>query len=263
MTTRSTEETGRTVGGKINQAEAIKLFLDYDGTLAEFAPTPDHVLPDHDLIRLLRALCQTPKIELVILSGRRLQHIERLVPIDELWRAGSYGIEIINPQGELIERVNFREIRPQLELVKPQWQVLIDGIDGFFLEDKGWSLALHARDVDPDIGAQIVFDAQNILHECQLGNQYRVLGGDRFLEVGPIIANKGLAVQYLVDSNQWQGSLLIYIGDDDKDEEAFEIIHQYGGITIKINRDGGDTSADSTLRDPNSVREWLKNQFLM
>jgi trehalose 6-phosphate phosphatase len=141
--------------------------------------------------------------------------------------------------------------------------VLIDNIDGFYLEDKGWSLALHARDADPDIGAQIVLDAQNILHECQLGNQYRVLGGDRFLEVGPSIANKGLAVQYLVDSNQWRGSLLIYIGDDDKDEEAFAIIQQCGGITIKVNRDGEDTSADLTLRDPNSVREWLKNQFLM
>ena len=29
------------------------LFLDYDGTLAEFAPTPEHILPDPALIKLL------------------------------------------------------------------------------------------------------------------------------------------------------------------------------------------------------------------
>ncbi len=263
MTTKSTKEIVKLVSKKINHAKTIKLLLDYDGTLADFAPSPDHVLPDQDLINLLRALSQTPNIEVVILSGRRLQHIEQLVPIDDLWRAGTYGIEIISPQGELIERIDYRAIRPNLEQIKPKWHTLIDGSEGFYLEDKGWTLALHARDVDPDIGSRILLDARNILQKCHLSNQFRVLGGDRFLEVAPTIANKGLAVQYLVDRNDWQASLLIYIGDDDKDEEAFAVVKQHGGVTIKVERDAGGTTADVTLRDPHNVREWLNYQFLM
>ena len=251
------------VSRKINQAETIKLFLDYDGTLADFAPSPDHVLPDQDLINLLSALNKTSNIEVVILSGRRLQHIEQLVPIGDLWRAGTYGIEMISPQGELIERINYRVIRPHLEQIKPKWHTLIDDSEGFYLEDKGWSLALHARDADPDIGSQILLDARDILQECHLGNQFRVLGGDRFLEVAPTIANKGLAIQYLVDHNDWQDYLLIYLGDDDKDEEAFAVVQKYGGITIKVDRDAGETTADVTLRDPHNVREWLNYQFLI
>jgi hypothetical protein len=30
-------------------------------------------------------------------------------------------------------------------VVKPRWERLIADRDGFFLEDKGWALAIHAR----------------------------------------------------------------------------------------------------------------------
>ncbi len=262
MRISSTAGNLRFITKKIKQAETIKLILDYDGTLADFAPSPDHIFPDEDLIDLLRALSQTPNIEVVILSGRRLQHIKQLVPIAGLWRAGTYGIEIISPRRELIERIKYQEIRPQLELVKPKWHRLIDSIDGFYLEDKRWSLALHARDADPDIGLQILRDARAVLQACRLGNQFRVLGGDRFLEVAPTIADKGNAVMYLVEHNDWQQSLLLYIGDDDKDEAAFAIVQQFGGIAIKVDQGTGETIADATLGDPSRVREWLNVEFI-
>lgn len=262
MSTKSTKDSFRFISKKINQAETIILILDYDGTLADFAPSPDHILPDEDLINLLRALNQTPNIEVVILSGRRLQHIKQLVPVAELWRAGTYGIEMISPRGELIERIKYQEIRPQLELVKPKWRRLIDNNAGFYLEDKGWSLALHARDADPDIGSQILQQARAVIQECHLGTQFRVLGGDRFLEVAPSIANKGNAVKYLIDHNNWQQSLLLYVGDDDKDEAAFAIVKQFGGTAIKVVQGTGETVADATLGDPSHVREWLYDQFI-
>jgi trehalose-6-phosphatase len=35
---------------RIARAQRVWLFLDYDGTLAEFAPTPHILEPDNDLI---------------------------------------------------------------------------------------------------------------------------------------------------------------------------------------------------------------------
>ena len=52
--------------------ENLFLFLDYDGTLAEFAPNPDIVLPDDELIQLLTRLKANPKVDLAVVSGRRL-----------------------------------------------------------------------------------------------------------------------------------------------------------------------------------------------
>ena len=41
---------------RVMDADKLRLFLDYDGTLADFAPTPDEVYPDPELIDLLNRL---------------------------------------------------------------------------------------------------------------------------------------------------------------------------------------------------------------
>ncbi|MGD9048934.1 MAG: trehalose-phosphatase, partial [Anaerolineae bacterium] len=64
---------------RLARAERIWLFLDYDGTLADFAPTPEHVLPDPALIALLGELVRQPWLRVAVVSGRRLGHVQKLV----------------------------------------------------------------------------------------------------------------------------------------------------------------------------------------
>ena len=82
------------------------------GTLADFAPTPDDVIPDRELIELLEELSCHPKIDLAIVSGRRLAHIEKLVPISSFWLAGSYGLELRTPTGERLHRADHQKLLP-------------------------------------------------------------------------------------------------------------------------------------------------------
>ena len=63
------------------EAQQVWLFLDYDGTLADFAPTPDYIVPHPEIIHLLERLAHKPDIRLTILSGRRLQHVRLLLPL--------------------------------------------------------------------------------------------------------------------------------------------------------------------------------------
>jgi trehalose 6-phosphate phosphatase len=263
---------------KIGRASSLWLFLDYDGTLANFAPTPDMILPDEALIALITALAGRPDIRVTILSGRRLAHIQALLPVPAIAKAGSYGLEMVSEDGTLIHPLQFETIRPLLDRLKQAWARLLDGRRGFYLEDKGWTLAIHAKDAAEE-EAQVVLEqaqgqAQTLLDEASYdeassheassygygGNTFRLLGGHRFLECGPHSANKKQTVERLLASGPWnEDTLLIYLGDDDKDEVAFEAIHAHGGLAIGVGDRMRDSTADCWLPSPQAARQWLAN----
>lgn len=243
---------------QIEDAAKLRIFLDYDGTLAEFAPTPDEIHPDPELIALLERLKNHQHLQVAVISGRRLSHIRTLIPIPGITLAGTYGIELIDQSGTQINRVDFEAIRPTLERIKPYWLKLIRPYRDFYLEDKGWSLALHAKFVDQEIAEEILNQARKVIDRADLSKSlFRILGGYKFLEVAPRLANKGLTVRYLISKYPLEGALPIYIGDDDKDEEAFEVVIQNNGIPVKVCSRSSDTKAQLRLDSPKMVRRFL------
>lgn len=248
------------LGQRLVRADHLWLFLDYDGTLADFAPTPEHVNPDPELVDLLLRLAQQPRLRLAVISGRRLSHVQHLVPVPGILLAGTYGVELRTPEGEQIDRLDHHAVRPVLEVLKPQWAALIAGRDGFFLEDKDWALALHARFADEDETGWVLAAARHMATEAiqPAGALFRLLGGHKFLEIAPRLAHKGRTVKYLLDRYPWAGSLPLYLGDDDKDEEAFGVIEAEGGIAILVAAKPRDTAADFRLESPLAARHWLE-----
>ncbi len=243
----------------LSQAERLWLFLDYDGTLADFAPTPEHVNPAPEIIGLLTMLARHPRIRMAVISGRRLDHVQALAPVPGILLAGTYGIELQTPEGERIDRVEYEAIRPALDGLKPRWLRLIAGREGFFLEDKGWALALHARFADDAEAEEVLDTAYRMATEVASSRQlFRLLGGHKFLEVGPMLAHKGQTVDYLLNRYGWPGALPLYLGDDDKDEDAFGVIKARGGIAILVAAEPRNTRADCRLESPQAVRHWLE-----
>jgi trehalose 6-phosphate phosphatase len=242
---------------RLGRAQRVWLFLDYDGTLADFAPTPEHVEPDPDVLDLLDKLKQYEQIRITVLSGRRLSHVKDLLPLEGILKAGTYGIELQLPSGEEIERIVFENVRPILEVIKPEWERLLSRRQGFFLEDKGWSLAIHAKDVRDDETEMVLNKAREVAASLAEIGVFRILGGHKFLEIGPQIANKGNAVEYIIEAYPWPNALLVYIGDDDKDEEAFEPVQEHGGIAIVVASPDRDSRADCRLESPLQVHRWL------
>jgi trehalose-phosphatase len=242
---------------RLAAAERVRLFLDYDGTLADFAPTPEHVDPVPEVVDLLARLAGHPRFQVAVVSGRRLSHVERLVPVKGVLLAGTYGVELRLPDGERVDRVAYEAIRPPLETIKPQWAALISGREGFFLEDKGWTLALHARFAEEREADDVLTAARSIADGIPPG-LFRVLGGDRFLELGPQLAHKGRTVEYLLARYPWLGALPAYLGDDDKDEEAFGVIKACAGIAILVSCQPRETRADGRLASPQAACRWLE-----
>jgi trehalose 6-phosphate phosphatase len=240
-------------------ARRLWLFLDYDGTLAELAPTPEHVEPDPEVVELLAHLAQESRMRVAVVSGRRLAHVQRLVPVPGILLAGTYGVEIETPEGERIDRLDYGAIRPVLDELKPRWKALVAGRSGFYLEDKGWSLALHARYAGEAEAAEVLRRARDEVRAAVdlEDGPFRLLGGDRFLEIGPRLAHKGRTVAYLLERYPWPGALPVYLGDDDKDEEAFGVVQARGGIAIVVGDRGGTSGADLRLASPRVARAWL------
>ena len=243
------------------QSQHLWLFLDYDGTLAEFAPTPEHIEPSPRVIHLLERLADRPATRVTILSGRRLAHILQLLPVTGIILAGTYGIELLSESGESINLIQPQDVHPVLEAIKPNWAQLIQGRNGFFLEDKGWALALHARFAEEEEAAQVIGQALEVATLNLPPDNFRILSGHKFLEVAPRLASKRESVAYLLDQYPLPDARLIYIGDDDKDEEAFPLIHDHEGIAVKVLQPSQalqPTSADFFFHSPSETLDWLE-----
>lgn len=253
--------TSEAVLQKLIPPQPIWLFLDYDGTLADFAPTPEDIIPDNDLINLITELNSQPDIRVTIISGRRLSHIQSLIPVPGLLMAGTYGLELHTPADETIYRVDFDTIRPLLDTLKEKWRLLLAGRSGFFLEDKRWTLAIHAKDAAGEEADLVLHQAQQQANELLADapdSLFRLQGGHRFLECGPKAADKKRAVEYILSTYPWSGDvLLVYLGDDDKDEVAFEAIRQRDGVVVAVGDRLRHIEATCWLPSPQAVRQWL------
>lgn len=234
------------------------LFLDYDGTLAEFAPTPDTIIRDQELVGLIERLAQFPEcVRVVILSGRRYSHIARLLPVPGILKAGTYGIEFQDWSGEVVHLIDFKAERPFLDQVKTEWEALVKGHEGFFVEDKGFAIALHGSRAEDRISREVLKEAARLAHEVAERGTFRVEGSHKFLEVAPVIANKGQSINTLLKRFPWPNARAIYFGDDAKDEDAFKAIRAQGGTAVLVAKEARETSADRRIAGPAAVRAWL------
>jgi trehalose 6-phosphate phosphatase len=177
--------------------------------------------------------------------------------------AGSYGLEIQTAAGETIYRVDFEDIRPFLDELKGTWQQLLEGRQGFYLEDKGWTLAIHAKDAMELDAGEILAQAgreANAVIEQSPGDLLHLQGGHRFLEIAPQAVDKKRTVQYLVATYPPEGKWLpVYLGDDDKDEVAFEAVQEQGGLVVAVGERLRESAADCWLPNPTAVRRWLED----
>jgi trehalose-phosphatase len=156
--------------------------------------------------------------------------------------------------------VEYAEIRPVLEALKPQWEGMIRGRDGFFLEDKGWALAIHARFAADEEAEEILTHARRMIDRNTFARHFHILGGHKFLEIAPRLASKKETVNFLLSRYPLPNAHLLYIGDDDKDEEAFPVIHAQQGVAVKVlqpSQRSAPTTADFFFESPADTLQWL------
>lgn len=227
------------------------LFLDFDGTLVPFdKPDVNTPVVDDGLRSLLEELRSRADGALALISGRTLEAIDSLFDPLELAAAGEHGGEWRQRPGADVERIS---PPPGLAAAQLHCEAFAHAHPGTRFERKNLSMVIHFHEF-PELREAA---AQAANAACLPGSGIRMLHARGMVEVKPIDASKGHAIERFMKSEPFAGRQPVFIGDDVTDEDGFAAINALGGISIKVG--SGSSHARYRLADEDAVREWLES----
>lgn len=236
----------------------LALFLDYDGTLIPYHPTPDAVTTPPLTLRLLERLTLNPDLHLIIITGRTLDDIRTKIPTPNTGYAALHGRDISLPDIPTFHYTIPPSIADKMNTIKKAAQQSFHE-PGLLIEDKPDALAFHYRQIPPDREQQTIDNIDRFIASHDPERLFDRVHGAKVIELRPKGWNKGKAVDFILATLSFPcPPLPIYIGDDTTDEDAF-IALQNDGITIRVLYDPAQrTNAAYTVTSPNDVIFFLE-----
>jgi len=240
------------------QGKELALFLDYDGTLTPIVRRPEDATLAEDMRSLLRQLARLCTVAIV--SGRDRKNAEEMVQVDNIVYAGSHGFDI-QGAGVQLQHQEAQQALPELDQAEEKLRERIESIAGVHVERKRFAIAVHYREVESDADAQRVEQAVDDIRRAH--SKLRKKGGKKIFELQPDVEwDKGHAVFWLIEALglDHSGVVVIYIGDDVTDEDAFQALRYCGaGIGIRVAAPTSATHASYFLRDCDEVKQFLES----
>ena len=224
------------------------LFLDFDGTLVELAPSPDAVKVEEELRGLLTRLQSVLEGRLVLLSGRAVADVRGHLHPVTVAVGGSHGLELAAAEGEVIAG----ERPAGLTKAIKELRKLAAQYPGVLVEEKPLSVALHYRGA-PQAELVCHAAAERAAMECGMTLQF----GKMLVELKPASGDKGRALRHFMTQPPFAGTTPIFIGDDLTDEHGFEAASELGGAGVLVGPERA-TAATYRLEDVRAVRAWLQ-----
>jgi trehalose 6-phosphate phosphatase len=223
--------------------ERSALLLDLDGTLLDFAPTPDAVVVPADLPGVLRALRDRLHDAIAVVTGRPVETIDTLLGDAVFAIAGEHGGAIRHTPDSVIER-------PHLPSPPAAWlaeaERLVAAHPGTIFERKARGFALHFRKA-PSAGPALL-DGLNAL--LKTSADFEMIPAQMLWEIRPRGVDKGSAVKRLMERAPFQGRLPVFIGDDVTDRD---------GIAASVAMGGAGLWVPDLFGDAAGVRAWLRD----
>ncbi|WP_208976902.1 trehalose-phosphatase [Stappia sp. ES.058] len=229
-------------------SDDFALFLDFDGTLVDIAPTPDGVRTANGLVDTLAGLMTQLGGAVAIVSGRPIREIDGFLDPLTLPAAGLHGLQTRFHSEDEIEGA---PVGPELAILK----AALSGSGligrGVSIEDKGAALAVHYR-IAPDCEQAVLEVMQDAISELP---DLHLVHGKMVVEAKPAYRDKGWAVTTFMERAPFAGRTPVFVGDDTTDEDGIRITEAIGGFGIKV----GDAESLARFRiaDVEGVHRWL------
>jgi trehalose 6-phosphate phosphatase len=194
-----------------------------------------------------------------MISGRTRDDLQQRTNLPGIIYAGNHGLEISGPGFVYVDKTSV-ECRAELQSLANELVRRLAAIQGAWVEDKGLTLSVHFRRVSPAQHDEV----RHLVHTAlaAASHPFVLSTGHRVFEVRPR-ANwtKGDAVLWIKAQQTTSDSLVIYLGDDSTDEDAFALLAQ--DITVKVGN-GCPTVAQYNVESQEQVGEflvWLAGQL--
>jgi trehalose 6-phosphate synthase/phosphatase len=228
------------------------LLLDYDGTLAPFKNLPSLASPGNEMLDLLNNLSADERNQVVIISGRDGETLEKWLGHLPVTLVAEHGACIRYKNESWQEQVSVTpewkdQVRPLLELFSSRCV-------GSFIEEKRNTLAWHYRNTHPDLGFTRSRELRNSLLQLTANTPLQVIDGNKVLEVRLVGIDKGATCQKLM--SRFNPDFTICLGDDTTDEDMFRLLRDTA-YTIKVG--SGSTAAEYTILSQTEVLPLLRN----
>jgi trehalose 6-phosphate phosphatase len=232
---------------RLESADRLALFLDFDGTITPLRPKPSDVKLKPSTRAVLRRLARHPKITLCFISGRRHAQLKNLVNVRGAHYVGLHGWE---------RDAGAKSTIALPRLLAEARRVLIERLAGLprvRVGDKGPCFDVHYHGASE----ATIRKARAIVYGVfrPLKAHARLIKGRDVWEFLPKeFEGKGGAVRDLLA--EIPGPVLpVYIGDDTTDEFGFRAIPN--GLTIRVGKPRR-TRARYELRNPEEVITFLQ-----
>jgi trehalose 6-phosphate phosphatase len=237
---------------RVSGAEHVYLFLDYDGTLAPFHVERMRAVPLPGTADAVRRIIDDRLATVAMVSGRPVAEVLALLGDLGVTIAGSHGYEVRRGDGTM----HVARLLPEQETILDRaFEQALQLLAAERVERKSASVAVHFRGMDPRETSEA---------ETKLERLWRAAGTVELVEFRPFNGglelraagrNKGTVIEELL-ADAPSGTLPVYIGDDDTDEDAFGALPPHG-IGVKVGPMEAVTKAKAHVPNCEAVRQLL------
>lgn len=237
---------------RLATADHVLLGLGYDGTLTPLVDDPTQARLGPEMRAVLRALAGRLDFSLAIISGRALDDLRKLVELEGVIYGGNHGLDISGPGLRFVEETAVAAL-DSLESLAQTMACRLQPFGGAFVENKALTISVHYRCV----ARQQWDDLRRLVEDsvAETRHRFRLTLGHQVLEIRPRLNwHKGRVLRWIKGKIGRPNILVLYLGDDETDEDAFDALREE--ITIKVGNPE-DSSAHFHVASPDHVREFL------